>query len=289
MPRPSRSAPVAETAPTPELVPGGRVRANERFYGYRPRMRAGDAGTVDRPSGLSSDDRGFTVAWDRPEAGYCRVDPSEVTPFTLADWVAENQDLRHQIGVLAGQQHIVAGSRVVFIGESTLEQGGYLDQYHSTGRVLGEGSDGVLSVRWDRYDADVTARRQDLAMEAAWFGADAAPTAPSLQLEPGTVEPNLFDPVEPVSAGILDEARATIAGPRQAAYGSATDSFTAIGRHWEIILGVPVSAAQVAQAMIAFKLVRLGRSPTHRDSWVDIAGYSGLGAEAALNGQEAGA
>lgn len=286
MPRPSRSAPAAEAAPVPELVPGGRVRANERFKGYRPSVRAGDAGTVERPSGLSADDRGFMVDWDRPEAGHCRVDPSEVTPFTLSDWVSENQDLRHQIGVLAGQQHIATGSRVVFIGESTLEHGGYLDHYHSTGRVLGEGSDGVLSVRWDRYDADVTAHRQDLALEAAWFGADAAPTAPSAPHEPGATEPNPFDPV---SAGILDEALATIAGSRQATYGSATDSLTAIGRHWEIILGVPVTAAQVAQAMIALKLVRLGQSPTHRDSWIDIAGYSGLGAEAAFDGQEAGA
>ncbi|MBF4459479.1 DUF6378 domain-containing protein [Pseudoclavibacter sp. VKM Ac-2867] len=285
MPRPSRSAPAAEAAPVPELVPGGRVRANERFKGYRPSMRAGDAGTVERPSGLSSDDRGFMVDWDRPEAGHCRVDPSEVTPFTLSDWVAENQDLRHRNGVLAGQQHIATGSRVVFIGESTLEHGGYLDQHHSTGRVLGEGSDGVLSVRWDRYDADVTARRQDLALEAAWF----RPAADATEPTPGTTEPNPFDAAPPVSASILTEALDTIAGPRQAAYGSATDSFTAIGRHWEIILGVPVTAAQVAQAMIAFKLVRLGQSPTHRDSWVDIAGYSGLGAEAAFDGQEAGA
>lgn len=279
MPRPSRSAPVAEAAPTPELVPGGRVRANERFEGHRPSMRSGESGTIERRSGLRADDHGFIVGWDRPGAGSCRVDPSEVTPFTLADWVAENKDLRHQIGVLAGQQHIATGSRVVFIGESTLELGGYLDQYHSTGHVLGVESDGEISVRWDRYDANVTSRQQDLALEAAWFKPAADTTSPA----PGTVEPNPFDPDEPVSATILTEARATIAGPRQATYGSATDSFTDIGRHWEIILGVPVTAAQVAQAMIALKLVRLGQSPTHQDSWIDIAGYSGLGAEAAAN------
>lgn len=105
----------------------------------------------------------------------------------------------------------------------------------------------------------------------------------------GVSNPFDDDETASVSAGILDEARATIAGPRQATYGSATDSFTDVGRHWEIILGVPITAAQVAQAMIALKLVRLGQSPTHRDSWVDIAGYSGLGAEAAVDGQEAGA
>ncbi|PPG02741.1 hypothetical protein C5E06_09820 [Pseudoclavibacter sp. RFBI5] len=92
-----------------------------------------------------------------------------------------------------------------------------------------------------------------------------------------------------MSAGILTEALDTIAGPRQATYGSATDSFTDIGRHWEIILGVPVSAAQVAQAMMVLKLVCLGQSLTHRDSWVDVAGYSGLGAEAAFEEQEASA
>lgn len=283
MPRPSRATPVAEAAPVPELVPGGRVRASERLKLPSRSMRPGDAGTIQQPLGLRADDHGFVVAWDRPEASSCRVDPSEVTPFTLADWVAENQDLRHRIGVLAGQQHIATGDRVVFIGESTLEAGGYLDQDHSTGRVVEVESEEALVVRWDRHDADVAARRQDLALEAAWFGADASVPAP---FEPGTAEPNSFDPV---SATILDEARATIAGPRQATYGSATNSFTDIGRHWEIILGVPVTAAQVAQAMIVVKLVRLGQSPTHRDSWVDIAGYSGLGAEAAFDGPEAGA
>ncbi|PPG02742.1 hypothetical protein C5E06_09825 [Pseudoclavibacter sp. RFBI5] len=57
----------------------------------------------------------------------------------------------------------------MFIGESTLKLGGYLDQDHSTGCVVGEDSDGSLTVRWDRYDANVRARRQDLALEAAWF------------------------------------------------------------------------------------------------------------------------
>lgn len=286
MPRPSRSTPVTEApTPEPELVPGGRVRANERFQGYRPSMRTGDAGTIERPSGLSGDDRGFMVAWDRPEAGSCRVDSDEVTPFELDDWVDENRELRHQIGVLAGQQHIATGDRVVFIGESTLELGGYLDQYHSAGRVVGEDRDGLLTVRWDKYDPNVPARRQDLALESAWF----TPAAEANASTPGAIEPNPFDAAPPVSAGILAEALATIAGPRQAAYGSATDSFTDIGRHWEIIFGVPVTAAQVAQAMIALKLVRLGQSPTHRDSWVDIAGYSGLGAEAATHAAEAGA
>ena len=43
---------------------------------------------------------------------------------------------------------------------------------------------------------------------------------------------------------------------------------------WEGILGTSVQAEHVALCMIAVKMSRLVKSPDHRDSVVDIAGYA---------------
>lgn len=277
MPRPS---PAPARPETRDLTVGERVRATSDFRDDRFRPSEGDAGTITNLSQLRPDDTGYLVAWDRQDAGEIRVDREEIAPFTTHDYVAELNDLRHQRSVLAGQNRIELVTRVVYVGESLLHTSGYLDQFHSSGRVAGFGDDAdALYVQWDHIDTGISVRRTHLALEHAWTGQVAAvPQVNPLEGAEGSM-----------SAGILDEARATIAGPRQAAYGSATDSFTDVGRHWAIILGVPVTAAQVAQALIALKLVRLGQSPTHRDSWVDIAGYSGLGAEAASEVEERGA
>jgi hypothetical protein len=44
---------------------------------------------------------------------------------------------------------------------------------------------------------------------------------------------------------------------------------------------VPLTGSDVARFMIALKLSRLSWMPTHRDSWLDIAGYAGCGFETA--------
>jgi uncharacterized protein DUF6378 len=49
---------------------------------------------------------------------------------------------------------------------------------------------------------------------------------------------------------------------------------------------VPLDGSDVARFMIALKLSRLSWMPTHRDSWLDIAGYAGCGYETAYLEQE---
>lgn len=73
---------------------------------------------------------------------------------------------------------------------------------------------------------------------------------------------------------VLTEANELIYGDRAAAYGPVTTSFERIGKFWETILGVPVTAEQVGLCMIALKISRqISRSG--RDNIVDIAGYAG--------------
>lgn len=79
---------------------------------------------------------------------------------------------------------------------------------------------------------------------------------------------------------VLDAARAAVMGPREAQYGNPRDNFEMIAEFWQLILGTDeqITAAQVAQCMIALKLARLVAT-NHDDSWVDIAGYAACGGE----------
>jgi Domain of unknown function (DUF6378) len=43
---------------------------------------------------------------------------------------------------------------------------------------------------------------------------------------------------------------------------------------WSALLGITITAEDVAIMMIAFKLARLKQTPTHRDTKVDVIGYT---------------
>jgi Domain of unknown function (DUF6378) len=98
-------------------------------------------------------------------------------------------------------------------------------------------------------------------------------------------------------AKILQTAENLINGDRAQSYGPPEISFSRIANLWtamgmavqaqapgEDIRYRPVNATDVSLALIQLKAARLVASPDHEDSWVDIAGYAGLGGEIALNG-----
>ncbi len=78
---------------------------------------------------------------------------------------------------------------------------------------------------------------------------------------------------------LLDEAKNLVNGPRAKDYGDAYENHERVAQLWGTILGQDVSVSQVYQCLMALKLARLIVSPTHTDSWVDIAGYASLGGE----------
>jgi hypothetical protein len=61
---------------------------------------------------------------------------------------------------------------------------------------------------------------------------------------------------------------------REQAYGPADANFAHIATRWSLVLGIPVTPAQVALCLIDLKLARLSRDPSHLDSIVDVAGYA---------------
>ena len=74
-----------------------------------------------------------------------------------------------------------------------------------------------------------------------------------------------------------------ILNDRQEQYGNAKANFEKIGLMWTLILDIDsvIEPEQVAQMMIALKLIRLSHNPKHEDSWLDIEGYAKHGRESA--------
>lgn len=78
---------------------------------------------------------------------------------------------------------------------------------------------------------------------------------------------------------LLDEAAELISGQREEDYGHPRENFTRIAALWSQVFDLEVTPEQVALCMILLKVSRLIKSPDAWDSWVDAAGYAGLGGE----------
>lgn len=78
-------------------------------------------------------------------------------------------------------------------------------------------------------------------------------------------------------------AKKCVCEDRNQSYGEPEDNFCRIARLWEAYLRHPVSALDVANMMILFKVARVkggNLEGTYTvDSWVDIAGYAACGGE----------
>lgn len=99
--------------------------------------------------------------------------------------------------------------------------------------------------------------------------------------DPATAPATTGD-ITAVKRHVLDTARTlTAGGDRDKAWGNSTDTHARVGAMWGAILDIgPLPPSTVAAMMIALKLVRSTTSPGDLDSWVDMAGYAGIGAAA---------
>lgn len=79
--------------------------------------------------------------------------------------------------------------------------------------------------------------------------------------------------VSSLDESIIAEAESLVNGARQEYYGHPFDNMTRTAKTWEAILGIPITAEQVALCMIGVKLSRHAYRP-QRDNLVDIAGYA---------------
>lgn len=90
-----------------------------------------------------------------------------------------------------------------------------------------------------------------------------------------------------VKAELADEAKRIVSGARRSAYGTPEQNFERIARFWQAYFentgrgDVKITAADVSPLMRLMKEARLCETPDHRDSHVDLIGYTLTGAEVA--------
>ena len=63
-------------------------------------------------------------------------------------------------------------------------------------------------------------------------------------------------------------------------YGRPSENFERIAKLWTAYKGKRFTPQDVGMMMMLVKISRLMESPMHEDSWIDIAGYSAITAEA---------
>jgi len=91
---------------------------------------------------------------------------------------------------------------------------------------------------------------------------------------------------------ILNQARDLVNGPRAQDYGDALINHERIATGWDVIAKTAIekhgriTPAHVALMMDWVKTSRLMETIDHADSWIDKAGYTGLGGEFALHKKE---
>lgn len=104
-----------------------------------------------------------------------------------------------------------------------------------------------------------------------------------------------------VKIAIADEAKNIVSGARRSAYGKPEQNFERIARFWAAYFAnlrvtmyketddkmdlYEITAADVSPMMRLMKEARLCETPDHRDSFVDLVGYTLTGAE--VNGVKA--
>lgn len=88
-----------------------------------------------------------------------------------------------------------------------------------------------------------------------------------------------------IKEALLEEAGNIVSGARRSAYGRPEDNFERIARFWQAYFentgrgDVSITAQDVSPMMRLMKEARLCESPDHKDSFVDIIGYTLTGAE----------
>jgi hypothetical protein len=97
-------------------------------------------------------------------------------------------------------------------------------------------------------------------------------------------------PANPKAAAVLQAADRAVNGDRNAQYGPAAPSFERLAAHFTLHLrargllaaDAALAAHDVAVFQCYVKLDRISVTPSKEDSWVDLCGYAGIGAECAV-------
>lgn len=93
-------------------------------------------------------------------------------------------------------------------------------------------------------------------------------------------------------ADYLDKVKQCVCQDRNSAHGEAEDNFVTIAEFWSAFLNrrhginIKVTALDVADMMVLFKVARSAANPLHADTRYDMGGYSACGAGIAAETEE---
>ena len=86
-----------------------------------------------------------------------------------------------------------------------------------------------------------------------------------------------MDKISDAAAELLRKAGDTVK-ERSEHYGEPDINLKLVAQYWSVYLGQPLATADVAAMMSLLKVPRLQQTIDHADSWIDLAGYAGIGA-----------
>jgi len=108
------------------------------------------------------------------------------------------------------------------------------------------------------------------------------------------IDPSI-DPSAARKRACLEAAINACCGDRALNYGAPEDNFRHIADLWNAWWNVrvpstddtaPFTPVDIAVMNILLKVARLANTPSHNDSWIDIAGYAACGADITRSGEQ---
>lgn len=132
-------------------------------------------------------------------------------------------------------------------------------------------SEALIRLPGESKGADIEVQEAKHLGLPVWSGE--TPIEDFLDGKPPTIAKGAYQCADS-SECILDEAKRLTSRDRHNTYGHPLDDYTRTAQMVSAIIGVPISPEKMQLCMIAVKLSRLCHTPNHRDSIVDIAGYS---------------
>lgn len=103
------------------------------------------------------------------------------------------------------------------------------------------------------------------------------PVESTPQAEPARHPLEHREPTEPSRLTKFDDAIKTVTDQRGSVYGHPRHDFDRADRLKAVVAECKDPLARHALEMICVKVARLIQTPTHLDSWIDIAGYARTG------------
>ena len=147
-------------------------------------------------------------------------------------------------------------------------------------RSIASGTPSELRTRSSRATVSPTPRPSAITSSAVEKASAEDVTVKLIGLIPNDAIPSIT-PTE--RRTVLTTADGLIHGDREQDYGRPIDSFRRVAAAFNLVLEgaghPPIDPVTAAKLMIALKLSRLAGGDNKDDTWIDLAGYSALGAE----------